>query len=62
MVRITRKQVEAIYRKYQQNNDGATSYLDFRRRVQPLIGDNTCCILQWCGMWLGIEQDGYTHS
>jgi len=45
MVSITRKQVEAIHRKYQQNNDGATSYLDFRRRVEPLIGDNTCCIL-----------------
>ena len=62
MVKITRKQMEAIHRKYQQSPDGATSYLAFRRRVQPLVGDNACAIMQWCGMWLGIEPDGYTHS
>jgi hypothetical protein len=21
-----------------------------------------CVMVQWCGMWLGIEKDGYTHS
>jgi hypothetical protein len=21
-----------------------------------------CAMVHWCGMWLGIEQDGYTHS
>lgn len=21
-----------------------------------------CAIVPWCGMWLGIEEDGYTHS
>ena len=54
--------MEAIHRKYQQSPDGATSYLAFRRRVQPLVGDNACAIMQWCGMWLGIEPAGYTHS
>jgi len=21
-----------------------------------------CVMLPWCGMWLGIEPDGHTHS
>jgi hypothetical protein len=33
----------------------------FRARVQPAFGD-TCVMLKWAGMWLGIERDGYTHS
>lgn len=33
----------------------------FRARVQPAFGD-TCVMLHWAGMWLGIEEDGYTHS
>ena len=35
------------------------SYRQFRRRVQFSFD---CAMVPWCGMWLGIEQDGYTHS
>ena len=36
-------------------------YLGFRRMVQPeLCG--SAIMVPWCGMWLGIEPDGYTHS
>ena len=21
-----------------------------------------CLMIKWCGMWLGIETDGFTHS
>lgn len=38
-----------------------TRWRAFRARVQPAFGD-TCVMLNWAGMWLGIEQDGYTHS
>jgi len=31
----------------------------FRAAVQPGPG---CVMIQWKGMWLGIEPDGYTHS
>lgn len=31
----------------------------FRATVQPGPG---CIMVQWRGMWLGIEPDGYTHS
>lgn len=34
-------------------------YRAFRRTVQPGPG---CLMVAWCGMWLGIEPDGYTHS
>ncbi len=35
------------------------SYRQFRRTVT--MGCN-CIMVPWCGMWLGIELDGYTHS
>lgn len=27
-----------------------------------LIEVSDCIMVPWCGMWLGIEKDGYTHS
>ncbi len=35
------------------------TYMEFRRTVEPGWG---CIMVPWCGMWLGIEPDGYTHS
>jgi hypothetical protein len=35
------------------------TYRQFRRFVRP---GYDCIMLHWCGMWLGIEPDGYTHS
>lgn len=35
------------------------TYREFRRTVQP---GPDCIMVPWCGMWLGIEPDGYTHS
>lgn len=35
------------------------SYKAFRKTVQY---GYDCIMLPWCGMWLGIEKDGYTHS
>jgi len=37
------------------------TYREFRRTVQmEYSGD--AILVPWCGMWLGIERDGYTHS
>jgi hypothetical protein len=36
------------------------TYRQFRKTVRFAYGD--CAMVHWCGMWLGIEQDGYTHS
>ena len=35
------------------------TYREFRRTVQR---GYDCIMVPWCGMWLGIESDGYTHS
>jgi hypothetical protein len=37
-------------------------YRRFRAKVQPCFDKSGCVMIQWRGMWLGIETDGYTHS
>tara|TARA_R100001443_G_scaffold34845_3_gene48568 strand:- start:355 stop:537 length:183 start_codon:yes stop_codon:yes gene_type:complete len=60
MILLTKQQRASLHRKWQQNNQGMT-YREFRKTVQPAIGMD-CVLVEWSGMWLGIEQDGYTHS
>ena len=49
-----------------ENFDNATrlkmrtmTYRQFRKLAVSSFG---CVMVPWCGMWLGIETDGYTHS
>ena len=56
--KLNKAQQVALLRKWKQDNQGL-SYLQFRRTVG--FGYD-CAMVQWCGMWLGIELDGYTHS
>jgi putative SOS response-associated peptidase YedK len=35
------------------------TYREFRKLV---VWSFDCVMVPWCGMWLGIEKDGYTHS
>jgi hypothetical protein len=30
--------------------------------VIPELGGYGAALVPWCGMWLGIEKDGHTHS
>jgi len=55
---ITKAQRAAVYRKWTQDSQGMT-YRQFRRTVKS---GYDCIMVEWCGMWLGIETDGYTHS
>ena len=57
---INRAQREALHRKWMQNDNGM-SYRQFRKSIVPGIGGNFFMV-QWSVMWLGIEDDGYTHS
>jgi hypothetical protein len=57
-MKLTKQQRASLKRKWTQDNQGMT-YLAFRRTVQQ---GWDCIMVQWCGMWLGIETDGYTHS
>ena len=58
LAKANRKQYQAIHRKWVINNQGLT-YRQFRRTAVLGWG---CLMIEWSGMWLGIEPDGYTHS
>ena len=58
MVFLNKNQRAALARVWNRDGQGMT-YRQFRATVQPGPG---CVLVQWCGMWLGIEPDGYTHS
>jgi hypothetical protein len=61
MNKLTREQVIALKRIYDRNWNKPKSYLAFRRtaHISHMQG---CVMLPWCGMTLGIERDGHTHS
>ncbi len=57
---MTDAQYLALVVKHEQNPDGAKSLDEFvKRAAGPCHGT---VFINWCGMTLGIEQDGYTHS
>ena len=58
---LTKAQRHALYRVWMRDETIAPSYLAFRRRAIP-NSMMDCVMIQWHGMWLGIEPDGYTHS
>lgn len=71
MVKTTRAQRVALKRVFdrtplthecrsvQCKHERAISYREFRKKV---AAGYDCIMIFWCGMWLGIEPDGYTHS
>lgn len=58
MIKANKAQRQAIHRKWKQDNQGMT-YREFRKTVGA---GYDCLMVKWCGMWLGIESNGYTHS
>ena len=70
MITLTRAQrvaLKTIYNRGQRSrgtpNKGQAwqgTYREFRRTVIKHPDD--CVMVPWCGMWLGIEKDGHTHS
>ena len=66
-MKLTKPQQQSLLRKYidGQHEHGSTrdvSYLTFRRSVHPTFHMDNAVTVKWCGMWLAIESDGYTHS
>lgn len=60
-MQLSKPQQVSLLRKWRQNDQGL-SFLEFRRKTQSTVGCNDAIVIQWCGMWLCIETDGYTHS
>lgn len=61
MLTLNKAQQLALKALYDREWDKPKSYLQFRRTVQPSLGKD-CIMVKYCGMWLGIESDGYTHT
>ena len=60
--KLTKPQRKALYALYERSlHSLKQSYLAFRRTAtyDHLCG---CLMVPFCGMWVGIETDGYTHS
>lgn len=62
MVKTNRAQREALYKLYQRNSNGINTYRQFRKGVMPGFGDDSYIGIMWCGMFVGIEEDGYSHT
>ena len=72
MIATTKAQRAAIKRVYDRSPIYTTkvaeamnqpiSYRRFRASVAGTICMDGAVILNWAGMWLAIERDGYTHS
>jgi len=61
----TKDQQRALLEIYNRKNMWPQTYLQFRRTAwfEFAFGDTPpALMIGWCGMVLGIEPDGYTHS
>ena len=66
---MTQAQKKAIFRLWERSHDGTKDFDEFAARFGPGIG---CTAEQdrpgdyvggeWCGMYVGIETDGHTHT
>ena len=61
MIFLTKAQRLAL-RAVHQRHARDTNYREFRRKVTPLLGDQSCVLVPVPGFWVGIELDGYTHT
>jgi len=59
---MTSEQRESVVKKYRTSASIYASLKDMLDSCQPTIGCDGAIAVEWCGMWLCIEKDGYTHS
>lgn len=62
MVHTTRKQREALSKLYSRDTSDHASYLSFRRSLRFSVPAGDYVSVEWCGMYVGIELDGHTHT
>ena len=62
MVHTTRAQREALLKLYRRSPSGHENYLSFRRSLMFGFTADEYVGVMWCGMYVGIETDGYTHT
>lgn len=59
---LTSAQNDAVQAKFDQNPDGCETIIDLYDRIIPENQYGAVLIIKWCGMVVGIEKDGYTHT
>ena len=59
MIEMTEEQRVSVKRVYERSPDGSKTLDAFEARLEPF---GECLMIEWCGMWLGIEPDGHTHT
>lgn len=57
----THAQVASLFRKWKQDDNGMT-WAEFAKTAQPTFHMDNAIVVKWCGMFLCVEEDGYTHS
>ena len=64
MVKTTRKQREALHNLWARKDKlrPGETYRQFRKRVFPEFCGWGAVMIEWSGMTIGIEKDGYAHS
>lgn len=61
MIKLTKQQRRALKRVYDKQAI-YTNYRQFRKSVMGTIGMDNAVVVNWAGMFLAIERDGYTHT
>lgn len=56
---MTIKQIDSAIKLFERNPDGSNDFMEWFARFEN-YGDYAG--IKWCGMFIGIESDGYTHS
>ena len=62
MVHTTRAQREALSKLYSRDTSGHENYLSFRRSLMFSVPAGDYVAVMWCGMYVGIETDGHSHT
>ena len=62
--RAQRCALKRLYDRIEQTDAyaGIMTYRQFRKTISPMFDKSGGIMVPWCGMWLGVERDGYTHS
>ena len=58
----TTEQIESLHKLWQRHSQGFATFYQFLKSTEGLIGGSGCVMVRWCNMWVGVENDGYTHT
>lgn len=61
MCKTTRAQRESLLRLFKRLESGTMTYREFRKQATPAFSCGAIAV-PFCGMYVCIETDGYSHS